>query len=739
MLARPTLREDALAGVAVLGPSLALALLVAQHAGLPPTATLITVVVASFVVAIFGGSSLGLSGPGLAMGLVLVDLAHSHGAAGLALACVVTGGLQILVGALGLGRFGRLVPLPAVHAFTFGLGAILIVQSLPYTLGLDRPGRLQAVHVIDHLTVHAPDARLAAAALATVTVVAVLVGARRSRRAPIAVLVVALGTLVTFVAGLDLPTLPDLPLAAPETTGPQLPDHEVTFFLGGILVLVCLASLETLLSATADEESTPGTRNDLGQELIGHGVANVVLGLIGGVPATGSIARSRAMRAAGARTRAAAVVHALVGAALVPLILVVDRWVPVAVLAGVVIALAVPLLDPRPLLAVARVSRAEAIVAAVTVVVLVFGDLLSGIEAALVATLVLAMLRVARFRVSLHEGSDGAPHQVSLSGPITFLAIPELDRMRGRLASLDPSTGAIIDVRSVLAMDVSGCARFLSVVSDMIDRLGRVAVLGASPRGREMLLATDRRGVLANRMAVTDRDVDAILGQERAFEMRAHVIANLERFRVEMRQHYTPLFDQLASGQHPHTLFVTCVDSRISPTMFTGAHPGELFILRCLGAMVPPPTGPTLHAEGAAVEYAIGVLGVRNIVICGHSQCGAIKAIKTGHVPDGFPSLREWLAGAKVASGDLSTHEVVDDAARAVTVRQLENLRRFPAVRDQLASGALRLHAWFYDVGAAELFEWSEATGAFCVLGERDAPPAPVAAPVPASASAREP
>jgi carbonic anhydrase len=151
--------------------------------------------------------------------------------------------------------------------------------------------------------------------------------------------------------------------------------------------------------------------------------------------------------------------------------------------------------------------------------------------------------------------------------------------------------------------------------------------------------------------------------------------------------------------------------------MLTGAHPGELFILRCLGAIVAPPGGPAAHAEGAAVEYALHVLGVHNIVICGHSQCGAVKAIKTGHVPEGLPSLEQWLSQITPATGDLSHHHDLDNAARAVTVRQLDNLRQFPAVREQLASGGLRLLAWFYDVGQAELFEWDERAQRFAVLG----------------------
>lgn len=712
---RAALFEDALAGFTLIGPSFAIALLVAQHAGLPVISALLCAVVGSLIVALLGGTKFGLSGPGLAMGLVLAEVGHSHGPAGLALACGLTGLFQLALGVLGVGRFARILPITAVHAFTLGVGALLVIRCLPQLLGVETPTNLEALHVIDHVFVQITETRWPALLIAGVTLAAMLGGAKYEKRFPVALLLIVIAAVVTGLTGVDIPTLPDVPVAI---SAPAWPDYGGAQFIGSVVMLFALATTETLLSTAADEELAPGTRNDVSQDLIGHGVANVALSTLGGIPATASILRTAAVRRTGAQTRAAVVAHGLIGATLLPLVLFFGHFVPLAVIAGIVIAHAIPLLDPRPLRAVARVSPAEAIVFGVTGFTIVFADLLTGIEAAFVASLVLATLRVARFRATLHAGRAGASHQVNFSGPITFLSVPELDRIRTQLAAIDPSVGVILDIRSVLAVDVTGCSRFLSLIGNLVDRAGRVAVLGASPSCREKLVAADERGLLAKRMAVSDHEVDEIIGQDRAFEMRAHVIANLARFRNETREHYSPLLEQLASGQRPHTLFVTCVDSRISPAMFTGAHPGELFILRCLGGIVAPPGG---HAEGAAVEYALGVLGVRNIVICGHSQCGAIKAIKTQHVPEGFASLEQWLAGVGPASGDLSGFHDVDDAARAVTVHQLANLREFPAVKEHLADGRLRLMAWFYDVGQADLFEWDEGKQAFELLIDREA------------------
>jgi carbonic anhydrase len=714
---RATRWNDALAGAAALGPSFALALLVALHAGLPATAALTCAVVGSAVVALLGGTTLGLAGPGLAMGFVLVHIARDYGAASLALAGAICGVFQLILGALGVARYARLVPLTAVHGFVLGLGALLVIQSLPDVLGLATPANLDALHVIDHVRANISQARFSAFAMAAFTCAATWLGARSARRVPVALLAIVVCAELTQIAKLDVPTLPDMPFAFPLGPSPSQPGHNTAQFARAALVLFALASIETLLSATAEEERVRGARPDLDQEMIGYGIANIILSLLGSIPAAGSVARAIALRVAGGLHRAAALFHALFGAALVAIILLTDRFVPIAALAGVVVAIAVPLLDLRPIASVYRVSRSEAIVLVATALVILLSDLLSGIEAALLATLALAMLRVARFRATVHQGSAGAPHQVNFSGPITFLAVPALEKTRQRLAALDPTAGVILDVRSVLVMDLTGCERFLSLIIDVVDRGVRVAVLGASPTCRDKLLAADRRGLLAARLAVTDRDVDAVLGQERAFAMRAQVVANLERFRIEVREHYTPLFDQLADGQHPHTLFVTCVDSRITPSMLTGTHPGELFILRSLGAMVAPPSEVTRPGEGAAVEYAVGVLGVRNIVVCGHSSCGAVKAVKSGTVPDELPTLNRWLAAIAATSGDLSGHADYDDAARALAVRQLDNIRQFPLVRERLASGQIELHAWFYDVGLAELFEWDEAKRTFTVMG----------------------
>jgi MFS superfamily sulfate permease-like transporter len=508
---RATRWSDAVAGAAALGPSFALALLAAHHAGLPPAAALTCAVVGSAVVALFGGTRLGLAGPGLAMGFALADVARDYGAAPLALAGAMCGLFQLVLGMLGVGRFARLVPLAVVHGFVLGLGALLVIQSLPDALGLAAPTGLDPLRALDHIGAHLGGARAPALAMAVFAGAATWLGARYARRAPVALLAIAACAWLTRRAHLDLPTLSDMPLALPLGPWPSEPAHGMAQFGRAALVLFALASMETLLSASAEEERVPGARPDFDQEMIGYGLANILLSLLGSVPAAGSIARSSVVRAAGGVHRAAALFHALFGAALVAVVLLVDRSLPLAALAGVVIAIAAPLLDLRPLVAVYRVSRSAAVVLVATALVMLFGGLLRGIEAGLLATLALALWRIARFRAAVHQGSAGAPHQVNFSGPITFLVVLELETTRRHLATLDPTAGVILDIRGVHVMDLTGCERFLSLVADLVLRGVRVVVLGASPACRDKLLAADRGDLLGVAGRLSDREMAALL------------------------------------------------------------------------------------------------------------------------------------------------------------------------------------------------------------------------------------
>ncbi|MFE6703361.1 carbonic anhydrase [Streptomyces sp. NPDC057718] len=158
-------------------------------------------------------------------------------------------------------------------------------------------------------------------------------------------------------------------------------------------------------------------------------------------------------------------------------------------------------------------------------------------------------------------------------------------------------------------------------------------------------------------------------------------------------------FERLADGQTPEALFVTCSDSRVVPSLITGARPGQLFELRTAGNIVPPYPGqdrPT--GEAATIEYALCVLQVRDIIVCGHSHCGAVGAILRGDDLSAMPAVRHWLERCTDGRTPPTDAGDLPGAVQAHALAQLDTLRGYPAVRERLAEGSLGLHAWYYEV-----------------------------------------
>jgi carbonic anhydrase len=188
------------------------------------------------------------------------------------------------------------------------------------------------------------------------------------------------------------------------------------------------------------------------------------------------------------------------------------------------------------------------------------------------------------------------------------------------------------------------------------------------------------------------------------------------------------LFRKLSQeGQNPHTLFITCSDSRVLAELITQSQPGDLFVVKNVGNIVPPAnaTGST-NSTAAAIEFAVDSLRVSDIVVCGHSQCGAMEALLAGSpAVNPLPHLREWLALAAPVRQVLQTEyahlkshaERTTAAAEENVLFALENLQTYPVVKARLADGSLRLHGWFFKIATAALFAFDPGSNQFLPLG----------------------
>jgi carbonic anhydrase len=201
------------------------------------------------------------------------------------------------------------------------------------------------------------------------------------------------------------------------------------------------------------------------------------------------------------------------------------------------------------------------------------------------------------------------------------------------------------------------------------------------------------------------------------------LIHGVEQFRSRTYPEQRGFFEQLASRQQrPTALFITCSDSRVHPNLITHTEPGDLFLIRNAGNLVPPHgSGP--GGEAATVEYSIEVLGIRDIVICGHSQCGAIRALLSPAELEHVPTVRAWCSHAEATRRivrhkypGLAGEELAVAAAEENVLVQMGNLSTHPCVAARLASGELQVYGWYYDIGSGRILQYDQSRGRFAEI-----------------------
>jgi carbonic anhydrase len=187
-------------------------------------------------------------------------------------------------------------------------------------------------------------------------------------------------------------------------------------------------------------------------------------------------------------------------------------------------------------------------------------------------------------------------------------------------------------------------------------------------------------------------------------------LRGISHFQKHVYPKHQDLFEKLALGQRPEALFITCADSRIDPSLLTQTEPGELFICRVIGNIVPP-YPDAIGGVSATIEYAVGVLEVPIVIVCGHTDCGVMKGALNPEALKDYPNVTAWLRYAEAKHSDLlanTEHNVI---------AQLKNLRTHPTVASRLAEGDLVLHGWVYHIGPGTVTAYDEASETFRPLG----------------------
>jgi SulP family sulfate permease len=498
--ARRSPRADLVAGLTVAVVALPLALAFGVTSGLGAQAGLVTAVVAGAVAAVFGGSNLQVSGPTGAMTVVLVPVVQRFGAAGVLMVGVMAGCVLIGLALARLGRYVRYLPTPVVEGFTAGIAVVIALQQVPAALGVtDAHGEKVWAVAGDALARFARHPHPAPIAVAVGVAAVMLLGGRWRPGLPFSLLAVAAATGLAEAAPLGLTRIGALPAGLPVPSLTFLDPAAAWTLLPSALAVAALAALESLLSATVADGTSVGERHDPDRELFGQGLANLAAPVFGGIPATAAIARTAVNVRAGARSKLASLTHAVTLAAIVLVAAPLVSRIPLAALAGVLLATTVRMVEASALIALARSTRGDALVLVLTFAVTVVFDLVMAVAVGIGVAVVLALRAVARTarleQVPLESGDHSAEeHQLlsehivayRLDGPLFFAAA---HHFLIELSEVADVRVVILRMSRVSTIDATGA----HVLGDAITRLQRrgitVLLSGIAP-GHDQVLAT---------------------------------------------------------------------------------------------------------------------------------------------------------------------------------------------------------------------------------------------------------
>ncbi|MCW2605000.1 MAG: sodium-independent anion transporter [Pseudonocardiales bacterium] len=492
-------RADLIAGVTVAMVALPLALAFGAASGLGARAGLTTAIVAGALAAIFGGSNLQVTGPTGAMTVVLIPVVHKHGVDGVLTVGLMAGAILLVASFSGVGRAARYLPVPVVEGFTAGIAVVIVLQQVPAMLGTAGAGDKAWRSASDAIGHYAANPRPAPLGIAIGVAALILIGSRWRPSIPVSLAAVALASAVTEVTGLPVALLGTLPSSLPAPSLAFVDPRTLSALLPSALAVAALGALESLLSATVADGMTVGQTHDPDRELLGQGLANIVAPLFGGVPATGAIARTAVNARAGATSRLSALTHsaalALVVLAAAPLV----AHIPIAALAGVLLATCIQMVEVGSMAAVIRSTRGDAAILILTLAVTVLTDLVTAVAVGIAVAVLIALRSVARSGhmepVALDRSEDDqerqdllAEHIVAyrLDGPLFFAAA---HRFLLELSEVANIRVLILRMSRITSLDATG-ARVLGDAITKLENRGIVVLLSGIRPNHGQILST---------------------------------------------------------------------------------------------------------------------------------------------------------------------------------------------------------------------------------------------------------
>ncbi|MYS91068.1 MULTISPECIES: bifunctional SulP family inorganic anion transporter/carbonic anhydrase [Streptomyces] len=738
---------DVSASIAVFLIALPLSLGIALATGAPLQAGLVAAAVGGLVAGRLGGSPLQVSGPAAGLTVVTADLIQRYGWRTTCAITVLAGLAQLGLGCLRVAR-GALAVSPAiVHGMLAGIGVTIAVAQLHIVLGgtpqSSVPDNLRA------LPAQLADMRPAAVSVSALTLALLLLwprlpgrAGRLLRKVPAALVAVAGASVAAALVGLRLPKV-DLPSWSNHALA-GLPEGPVLGIVAAVLTTTLVCSVQSLLGAVAVDKLVAGRqglparvrRSDLDRELLGQGAANIVSGSLGGLPIAGVAVRTSANVHAGAVSRNSTMLHGVLVVIAALLMVPILELIPLASLAALVMAVGIQMVSLHHIRTVTR--HREVWVYAVTTLGVVSLGVLEGVALGIATAVGVALHRLTRTRIT-HEETEGV-HHVHVRGQLTFLAVPRLSRA---LHLVPHGADTVVELDGSF-MDHAAYETLQDWQKTHTAQGGTVEITGRHPgirisepqafTGCRCRPWTPWRNHQCDRPQYappspsdpggTDRTAPDTKGTGGA---SGHELARgISAFQRNTAPLVRSELARLArEGQRPSQLFLTCADSRLVTSMITSSGPGDLFVVRNVGNLVPRPGEESGDdSVAAAIEYAVDVLKVRSITVCGHSGCGAMQALLNSDPGGARTPLKRWLRHGlpsleRMADDSLpwgrlagrAPEDAVEQLCLTNVVQQLEHLRAHDSVARALDEGSLELHGMYFHVGEAEAYLLTETDG----------------------------
>ncbi|MEU4212165.1 SulP family inorganic anion transporter [Streptomyces sp. NPDC026206] len=738
--ARSGWRRHLSASIAIFLIAVPLSLGVALATGAPLQAGLVAAAVGGIVAGLLGGAPLQVSGAATGLVVVTAELVQRYGWRATCAITALAGLAQLALGAARVARAALAISPAIVHGMLAGIGVTVALGQLHVVLGdspsLSAPENLRALPS-EFMHLHPPALMIGAVTVGVLLAWPRLPGraGRWARLLPAPLVAVALATAASLGMPLPRVSLPDWEVQAL----PTLPDGPVLGIFAAVLTVTLVASMESLLSAIAMERlraERPGelaaAPTELDHELTGQGAANVVSGLLGGLPIAGGAIRGSANIAAGARSRTSTVLHGVWVLVCAGLLTAVLEMIPLAALAALVMAVGVRMVSFAHLKHVQRHREFPTYAATLGSVVLL--GVLQGVAVGVAVAALLALRRLTHTGITVTE--EQGCHRVRVNGQLTFLAVPRLSRA---LAQVPDEANVVVELGGSF-MDHAAYDALQSWSNAHRSRGGWVTLRGRYGRPVAEPVSTHAcrpwtpwRNHHCTRPAGSGAGPGGgrqLLGGVSAFQRNTAPLVREELARLARE------------GQRPSQLFLTCADSRLVTSMITSSGPGDLFTVRNVGNLMPPPDndGGGCDSVGAAVEYAVEVLKVASITVCGHSGCGAMQALLDiaaspagqGLAPDGQTPLARWLRHGRpslarmqrigrLGRGEvaLADRPVADDVERLALVnvmQQLDHLMAHSRVARRVAEGSLHLQGMYFHVAEAQAYVLDQRSRTFSAV-----------------------